>query len=30
MTDEEYKLLENAKNKALEYIKGLDEVYPES
>jgi len=30
MTDEEYKLVENAKSKALEYIKGLDEVYPES
>ncbi len=30
MTDEEYQLVENAKNKALEYIKGLDKVYPES
>jgi len=30
MTDEEYQLVENAKNKALEYIKGLDEIYPES
>ena len=30
MTDEEYKLVEDAKNKALKYIKGLDEIYPES
>lgn len=30
MTNEEYKLVENAKNRAIEYIKGLDEVYPES
>lgn len=30
MTDKEYQLVENAKNKALEYIKGLDEIYTES
>lgn len=30
MTNEEYKLVEDAKNKALEYIKGLDEIYTES